>query len=69
MVRGPRYFVCFGFFAAFWIWFSDECEVGLVTYRDAFYLSVETQMTIGYGSSFANDRQEVVHDTCIDREC
>mmetsp|Transcript_55562 Transcript_55562/g.132855 ORF Transcript_55562/g.132855 Transcript_55562/m.132855 type:complete len:403 (+) Transcript_55562:55-1263(+) len=43
------YFVCFGFFAAFWIWFSDECEVGLVTYRDAFYLSVETQMTIGYG--------------------
>ena len=45
----PRYFACFAFFALFWIWFSDICHIGLDTYRDAFYLSVETQMTIGYG--------------------
>lgn len=43
------YFACFAFFALFWIWFSDICSIGLDTYRDAFYLSVETQMTIGYG--------------------
>ena len=44
-----RYFACFAFFALFWIWFSDVCDIGLNSYRDAFYLSVETQMTIGYG--------------------
>lgn len=43
------YYACFAFFALFWIWFSDICHIGLDTYRDAFYLSVETQMTIGYG--------------------
>lgn len=43
------YFACFAFFALFWIWFTDICHIGLETYRDAFYLSVETQMTIGYG--------------------
>mmetsp|Transcript_19721 Transcript_19721/g.37080 ORF Transcript_19721/g.37080 Transcript_19721/m.37080 type:complete len:409 (-) Transcript_19721:183-1409(-) len=43
------YFACFAFFALFWIWFTDVCEIGLDNYRDAFYLSVETQMTIGYG--------------------
>lgn len=43
------YFACFAFFALFWIWFTDICSIGLDTYRDAFYLSVETQMTIGYG--------------------
>ncbi|CAE7725474.1 KCNJ8 [Symbiodinium pilosum] len=45
----PRYFACFAFFALFWIWFTDVCDIGLDSYRDAFYLSVETQMTIGYG--------------------
>lgn len=48
------YYACFAFFALFWIWFSDICHIGLDTYRDAFYLSVETQMTIGYGVKDAN---------------
>eukprot|EP00440_Ansanella_granifera_P028349 gb/GFBE01030808.1/.p1 GENE.gb/GFBE01030808.1/~~gb/GFBE01030808.1/.p1 ORF type:complete len:404 (+),score=47.03 gb/GFBE01030808.1/:1-1212(+) len=43
------YFACFSLFAMFWFWFSDPCGIGIRTYRDAFYLSVETQMTIGYG--------------------
>lgn len=51
----PRYFACFSFFALFWIWFTDICDIGLETYRDAFYLSVETQMTIGYGDLAAEN--------------
>jgi len=51
------YFLCFCFFAIFWYWITEPCGIGLRTYRDAFYLSVETQMTIGYGvpDSFFNE--------------
>ena len=59
-----RYFACFAFFALFWIWFSDVCAIGLDSYRDAFYLSVETQMTIGYGPDSAFRSQEAKSLTC-----
>eukprot|EP00928_Gymnodinium_smaydae_P029771 TRINITY_DN22329_c0_g1_i1.p2 TRINITY_DN22329_c0_g1~~TRINITY_DN22329_c0_g1_i1.p2 ORF type:complete len:417 (+),score=77.24 TRINITY_DN22329_c0_g1_i1:116-1366(+) len=43
------YVLCFMFFAAFWLQISEECNIGVTTFREAFYLSLETQMTIGYG--------------------
>mmetsp|Transcript_101270 Transcript_101270/g.255046 ORF Transcript_101270/g.255046 Transcript_101270/m.255046 type:complete len:423 (+) Transcript_101270:430-1698(+) len=43
------YVVSFLLFAALWYSIPDSCHTGLETFVEAFYLSVETQMTIGYG--------------------
>lgn len=36
-------------FAVLWWYISEPCDIGLDSYLSAFYLSIETQMTIGYG--------------------
>lgn len=43
------YVTSFTVFAFFWQMITEPCNILIHTYRDAFYLSVETQMTIGYG--------------------
>lgn len=43
------YCLSFLTFAAFWYLISEPCGIELETFRAAYYLSVETQMTIGYG--------------------
>jgi len=43
------YSISFVIFAGLWLGVSEPCGIGLATFREAFYLSVETQMTIGYG--------------------
>eukprot|EP00929_Paragymnodinium_shiwhaense_P089647 TRINITY_DN4979_c0_g1_i1.p1 TRINITY_DN4979_c0_g1~~TRINITY_DN4979_c0_g1_i1.p1 ORF type:complete len:475 (-),score=43.87 TRINITY_DN4979_c0_g1_i1:276-1700(-) len=43
------YVLCFTIFAFFWWRMNEPCEIGHESFLDAFYLSVETQLTIGYG--------------------
>merc|ERR1712232_1533898 len=43
------YLISWLIFAGFWYSISEPCDIGLESFRAAFYLSIETQMTIGYG--------------------
>lgn len=44
------YAACLLVFAGFWLAIpEEECSADIYTFTDAFYLSVETQMTVGYG--------------------
>lgn len=48
------------FFALWWWGVSDRCDVGITNFNDAFLFSVETMITIGYGT---NDQ---FFDHCFD---
>jgi hypothetical protein len=43
------YCFCFCAYAPFYWWASDACDLEIDSYSDAFYLSMETMVTIGYG--------------------
>lgn len=43
------YLLSFLLFAVMWYFVSEDCNIGLETFLEALYLSIETQMTIGYG--------------------
>lgn len=48
------YALCHLLFAIMWWSISDSCAIGLSGLMSAFYCSVETQMTIGYGAPAEN---------------
>ncbi|CAE7220258.1 Kcnj6, partial [Symbiodinium pilosum] len=48
------YALCHFLFAIMWWSISDSCAIGLSSLMSAFYFSVETQMTIGYGAPAEN---------------
>ncbi|CAE7330935.1 Kcnj6, partial [Symbiodinium necroappetens] len=48
------YALCHLLFAIMWWSISDSCAIGLSGLMSAFYFSVETQMTIGYGAPAEN---------------
>lgn len=48
------YALCHFIFALVWWSISDSCAIGLSSLLSAFYFSVETQMTIGYGAPKEN---------------
>ena len=45
------YIVAIFVFAAAYFWCSESCAIGAETFLDAYYFSLETMMTIGYGVS------------------
>eukprot|EP00913_Durusdinium_trenchii_P019584 g18411.t1 len=48
------YALCYFIFALMWWSISENCAIGLSSLLSAFYFSVETQMTIGYGAPKEN---------------
>eukprot|EP00927_Polykrikos_kofoidii_P030387 TRINITY_DN26144_c0_g1_i1.p1 TRINITY_DN26144_c0_g1~~TRINITY_DN26144_c0_g1_i1.p1 ORF type:complete len:404 (-),score=62.23 TRINITY_DN26144_c0_g1_i1:161-1372(-) len=56
------YMVSWSFFAVFWMLVSEPCGLELTNFRRAFYLSMESMMTIGYGvpDPYFQDCNEVI---------
>mmetsp|Transcript_10047 Transcript_10047/g.22569 ORF Transcript_10047/g.22569 Transcript_10047/m.22569 type:complete len:409 (+) Transcript_10047:131-1357(+) len=56
------YLFFYTLFAGCWLWVAAPCHVGVETFREAFYLSVETMTTIGYGvpDPYFNDCAEAL---------